>query len=67
MDLSQFNKQNATSFNQQKHLLKQLAKGKTLLCEQCRQPITLNLATENMHKGHVCCRQGCTYIELDLA
>ncbi|MBD1582350.1 hypothetical protein [Pseudoalteromonas sp. S16_S37] len=67
MDFSQFNKQRAASFNQQKQLLKKLSAGQTMLCETCQKPLKLNLAVEVSQKGQVCCEQGCTQIELEIA
>ncbi|MBE0369786.1 hypothetical protein J8L98_10105 [Pseudoalteromonas sp. MMG013] len=66
MDFSQLNKQRAHSFDKQRTILKKLGKGKTILCETCQQPLTLDLATSNTQQGIICCAQGCTHIELEL-
>jgi len=47
-------------------MLKQLAQGKTLKCEKCNTVLTLDLATSEVGKGVVKCKQGCTDIILDL-
>ncbi|MEI8617742.1 hypothetical protein P4S63_12720 [Pseudoalteromonas sp. B193] len=47
-------------------MLKQLAQGKTLKCEKCNGVLTLDLATSELGKGIVKCKQGCTDIILEL-
>ncbi|TMO61410.1 hypothetical protein CWC18_11635 [Pseudoalteromonas aurantia] len=66
MDFSQLNKARAASFNQQKALLKKLGQGKTILCETCRKPLSLDLATQSIKQGVVRCAKGCTHIELEI-
>ncbi|KZN29983.1 hypothetical protein [Pseudoalteromonas luteoviolacea] len=67
MDLAQFNKLRARSFNEQKSLLKKIAKGQTVLCSKCDQVIQLNVAVKEGEKAYAKCQKGCTYIELDMA
>jgi RNase P subunit RPR2 len=64
IDFSQINKNAAKSFNEQRNLIKLLAKGKTVLCEQCQQPLTLTVKSE-VESG-VQCNKGCTQINLEL-
>ncbi|KZN31843.1 hypothetical protein [Pseudoalteromonas luteoviolacea] len=67
MDLAKFNKLRARSFNDQKSLLKKIAKGQTVLCSKCNQAIALNVAVKEGEKAYAKCQKGCTYIELDVA
>jgi len=64
IDFSQINKNAAKSFNEQRDLIKHLAKGKTVLCEQCQQPLTLTVKSED--ESGVQCSKGCTQINLEL-
>jgi len=64
IDFSQINKNTAKSFNQQRNVIKLLAKGKTVLCEQCQQPLTLTVKNED--ESGVQCLKGCTQINLEL-
>ena len=64
IDFSQINKNAAKSFNEQRNLIKHLAKGKTVLCEQCQQPLTLTVKNED--ESGVQCDKGCTQINLEL-
>ena len=66
LDIDAFNKQRAAAFNQHRLILKKLSKGQALHCEQCRQPLRLNLSTESKHSGLVSCEKGCTHIQLEL-
>ncbi|MBW4968253.1 MULTISPECIES: hypothetical protein [unclassified Pseudoalteromonas] len=66
MDFSNLNKKTSDSFHKQRNMLKQLAKGKTLKCEKCNSVLTLDLATSEVGKGAVKCKQGCTDIILEL-
>ena len=64
IDFSQLNKTAADSFHQQRNLIKQLAKGKSVLCEQCKQPLTLTVVDDG--ESGVQCPKGCTQINLEL-
>ncbi|TEW53487.1 hypothetical protein E2R68_12350 [Psychromonas sp. RZ22] len=64
IDFSQINKIAAKSFNQQRNVIKRLAKGQTVLCEQCQQPLTLTVLSEG--ESGVQCNKGCTQINLEL-
>lgn len=64
IDFSQINKNTADSFNQQRNIIKHLAKGKMVLCEQCQQPLTLKVTSEG--ESGVWCAKGCTQINLEL-
>ncbi|KID59112.1 hypothetical protein N473_07850 [Pseudoalteromonas luteoviolacea CPMOR-1] len=67
IDINQFNKLRARSFNDQKALLKKLAKGQTVLCKTCGKAISLNVAVKEGEKASAQCPTGCTHIELDVA
>lgn len=64
IDFSQVNKAAADSFNQQRNVIKRLAKGKTVLCEQCKQPLTLTV--KNDGESGVQCVKNCTQINLEI-
>ena len=64
LDFSQINKTAAESFNQQRNVIKRLAKGKTVLCEQCQKPLTLTVIDDG--ESGVQCSKGCTQINLEL-
>ncbi|TEW47684.1 hypothetical protein [Psychromonas algicola] len=64
IDFSQINKSTAKSFNQQRNVIKLLAKGKTVLCEACQEPLTLTVKNED--ESGVQCLKGCTQINLEL-
>jgi len=64
IDFSQINKSTADSFNQQRNLIKRLAKGNTVLCEQCQKPLMLTVISEG--ESGVQCTKGCTQINLEL-
>ncbi|MBB1387182.1 hypothetical protein H5119_16845 [Pseudoalteromonas sp. SG45-5] len=66
MDFSKLNKKASDSFHKHRNMLKKLAQGKALKCEQCNTLLTLNLATGESGKGIIKCKQGCTDIELEL-
>jgi hypothetical protein len=66
MGFSGLNKKSSHSFHQQRTMLKNLAQGKTIKCEQCGGILTLDLATSESGKGLVKCKQGCTDIALEL-
>ncbi len=67
MDFSALTKKSSDSFNQQRNILKQLAKGKTIKCPDCQQPLKLDLNTAQPGQGVAKCIKGCTEIQLDLA
>lgn len=64
IDFSQINKAAAKSFNQQRNVIKRIAKGQTVLCEGCQQPLTLTVLSEG--ESGVQCTKGCTHINLEL-
>ncbi|ATD08052.1 hypothetical protein SIO17_13460 [Pseudoalteromonas piscicida] len=67
MDFSQLNKKSAKSFNDQKALIKKLSQGRVVNCPSCQQPIALSLSQSTSNRAVAQCKQGCTFIELDLA
>jgi len=64
LDFSQINKTAAKSFNAQRNLIKKIAKGETVLCASCQQPLTLSVSTDQ--EPGVNCQKGCTSITLEL-
>lgn len=64
IDFSQINKTAADSFNQQRNVIKRIAKGQTVLCETCDNPLTLTVLSEG--ESGVQCDKGCTQINLEL-
>jgi len=64
IDFSQINKTAADSFNQQRNVIKRIAKGQTVLCETCDKPLTLTVLSEG--ESGVQCSKGCTQINLEL-
>ncbi|MBV7314338.1 hypothetical protein [Shewanella sp. NIFS-20-20] len=71
MDFSSKNKMHAASFSAQQRLIKSVFAGKTVLCQQCQQP--LQLLAPPKHASHnnsdavygIRCQRACTDIELD--
>ncbi|KIO37180.1 MULTISPECIES: hypothetical protein [unclassified Shewanella] len=68
IDFSAINKSTASSFNEQKNLIKRLFKGNRVDCQTCKQPLQLIVPTEKAQTGHygVFCKKGCTDIELEI-
>lgn len=64
LDFSAINKSTAKSFNEQRNLIKSIAKGQTVLCATCRQPLTLSVSSTE--EPGVSCKKGCTCICLQL-
>lgn len=81
IDLKQFaalQKASKASFFQQKKLVQQVLAGQVKLCEQCKQPLSLNGFAQQAHKAinananeqpfsGIRCEKGCTDIQLDFA
>jgi hypothetical protein len=64
LDFSQINKTTASSFNEQRNLIKKIGRGNTELCPTCKSP--LKLSVSSLGKTGVKCEKGCTNIELEL-
>lgn len=64
LDFSTINKSSAKSFNEQKTMIKKIAKGQTVLCTSCQQPLQLCVSSEE--KNGVQCAKGCTQISLEV-
>lgn len=64
LDFSAINKSATKSFAQQRNIIKQLGKGKTVLCQTCKQPLTLTVTSTGA--PGVSCAKGCTDIGLEL-
>lgn len=58
------NQTTATSFNEQKNLIKRVFKGKPVQCPNCKQ--TLKMVLPEQAKAEIYCPKGCTDIELDM-
>ncbi len=65
LDFSGVNKSTSQSFHKQKDIIKKVLSGKSVVCENCAQ--TLSLVPKNA-AGHayVNCIKGCTNIELEV-
>lgn len=66
-DFSAFNKNAAKSFADQRNLIKNVCRGKTVLCRVCGQPLKLVAPGKKPtdKKTGVSCDKGCTHIELE--
>ena len=64
MDFSKINKSSSKSFHAHKNLIKKLGKGDTVLCEKCKTPLKLDVSADG--ENGICCKNGCTSIELEL-
>ncbi|WP_163938482.1 hypothetical protein [Paraferrimonas sp. SM1919] len=66
IDFSALEKQSSESFHAQKRLIKQLGRGKTVLCPECSGPLSLRVPGEKTISNYgVKCQKGCTDIELE--
>ncbi|ABV88258.1 hypothetical protein [Shewanella pealeana] len=68
MDFSVINDTTAKSFNEQKNLIKRVFKGNTVLCPVCNQALEMKLPVKGQQDSvsGICCKKGCTDIELDM-
>ena len=64
LDFSAINKSSAKSFNEQKNMIKKIGKGQTVLCADCKQPLQLDVSSEN--ETGVKCVKGCTQVGLEV-
>lgn len=64
MDFSNINKSSAKSFHVHKNIIKRLGKGDTVLCEECKTPLKLDVSEDG--ENGICCKNGCTLIALEL-
>ena len=67
LDFSAINKHTQLSFKAQRNMIKNIAKGGTVLCQQCQKPLQLTTPIKGVKvsKTGVCCLRGCTDIELE--
>lgn len=72
IDIKQFSelqKQSKQSFGNQRQLIKKVMAGKTVLCSTCHQALTLKTpkhsGTNSNESLSICCKKGCTDIQLD--
>ncbi|MFT5707479.1 MAG: hypothetical protein ACI9ES_001774 [Oceanospirillaceae bacterium] len=67
IDFSVINKHTQLSFKAQRNMIKNIAKGATVLCQQCQKPLQLTtpIKGKKVTKTGVCCAKGCTDIELE--
>ena len=65
--LKQLQKNSTDSFHQQKKIIKKLTAGQQVLCETCKQPLTLRLPVKgkDQQASFIFCDKGCTDILLD--
>lgn len=66
VDFSKLNKLTAKSFNDQKALIKKVLLGRAIKCTTCSQTLVL-FPPKNKGEGKICCKNGCTDIELDMS
>jgi len=73
IDISQFSalqKKSKNSFAEQKKIMKKVMAGQTVLCLTCQQPLYLSTpkrgADSNNEKLGICCKKGCTDVQLDI-
>lgn len=67
IDLNKFSalqKMSKSSFLEQKKILKNITSGKTVLCDNCKQPLKLYTPAQEDVTG-IRCNKGCTDIVLD--
>ncbi|AGH81757.1 hypothetical protein PCNPT3_09095 [Psychromonas sp. CNPT3] len=64
LDFSAINKSSAKSYHAQKNMIKNIGKGRTVLCPTCQQVLTLCVSANNT--TGVSCVQGCTSISLEV-
>lgn len=69
LDFSAINKHTQMSFKAQRNMIKNIAKGGTVLCEQCQKPLKLTTPIKGIKTAQtgVHCGKGCTDIELEFA
>jgi hypothetical protein len=67
LDFSTINKDTQLSFKAQRNMIKNIAKGATVLCKQCNKPLQLTTPKKGVkvRKTGVFCVKGCTDIELE--
>ncbi|MBL4823141.1 MAG: hypothetical protein JKX90_06415 [Colwellia sp.] len=66
---AQLQKKSKNSFAKQRQLMKKVMAGQTVLCTTCQQPLFLltperGTSLNNNNLG-ICCKKGCTDIQLD--
>jgi hypothetical protein len=73
IDISQFSalqKKSKSSFAEQKQIMKKVMAGQRVLCPTCQQPLYLSTpkrsADSKNEKLSICCKKGCTDIQLDI-
>lgn len=64
IDFSSLNKNASNSFNHQRNQIKKVLRGDSVLCEQCKQPLTL-IASDKAQAQIGCVKQ-CTLINMDI-
>ncbi|RKF18467.1 hypothetical protein DBZ36_08625 [Alginatibacterium sediminis] len=62
----QLNRNSQNNFAQQQRLIKQVLAGKSCLCGECSQVLSLKLKAEDGF-AYVRCAKGCTEIQLDMS
>jgi len=73
IDISQFSalqKKSKNSFAGQKQIMKKVMAGQTVLCSICQQTLCLLTPKRSADSSHeklsICCKEGCTDIQLDI-
>lgn len=68
LNFSTLNKATAKSFHEQRNVIKNVCRGKTVLCPVCQQPLKLLVPGKKQldKPSGIRCDKGCTTIELDV-
>ncbi|KPU83684.1 hypothetical protein JI57_00565 [Psychromonas sp. PRT-SC03] len=64
LDFSAINKSSTRSYHEQKNMIKNIGKGRTVLCPMCQQALTLWVSVNDA--TGVTCSRGCTSISLEI-
>jgi hypothetical protein len=62
---SELQKKGKQSFANQKQVVKKVMGGQTVLCPTCEQPLNLITPESTDEIAGICCKKGCTDIQLD--
>lgn len=67
-NFSKINKSSAKSFFEHKKLIQKLGQGQTILCQKCKEPLKLDIASskDDRHMNGIYCKNRCTSIELEI-
>ncbi|WP_440875716.1 hypothetical protein [Thalassotalea sp. PLHSN55] len=60
-------KKSASSFAQQKNVIKKLLLGQPVACQHCKQALSITLPSDDNQATGICCPKGCTDVALDFS